>query len=105
VESVYLAKGGNILEYKMKANALSKPRNSHPLTTLTLQPLQAFEHKHKRKKPHPWRFATKFKRNSLLFVRNASQNMEAKQSNKFQSQKKFLNTLPDWTYHLRKITT
>jgi hypothetical protein len=37
VEGVYLAKGGNILEYRAKANALSKPRSSRPLTTLALQ--------------------------------------------------------------------
>jgi hypothetical protein len=36
VEGVYLVKGGNILEYKAKANALLKPRSSHPSTTLTL---------------------------------------------------------------------
>jgi hypothetical protein len=35
-EGVYLVKGGNILEYTAKANALSKPRNSHPSTTLIL---------------------------------------------------------------------
>jgi hypothetical protein len=35
-EGVYLGKGGNILEYKAKANALSKPRSSCPSTTLTL---------------------------------------------------------------------
>ncbi len=36
-KGVYLVKGGNILEYKAKMNALLKPRNSHPSTTLTLQ--------------------------------------------------------------------
>jgi hypothetical protein len=36
VEGVYLAKGGNILEYKEKVNALLKPKNSRPSTTLTL---------------------------------------------------------------------
>jgi len=36
VEGVYLAKGGNILEYRVKANALSRPRTSLPSTTLTL---------------------------------------------------------------------
>jgi hypothetical protein len=53
VEGVYLAKGGIILEYKAKANALSKPRNSHPSTTLTLQLVHAFEHKHKNEKTPP----------------------------------------------------
>jgi hypothetical protein len=37
MEVVHLAKGGNILEYKAKVNALAKPRSSHPLTTLVLQ--------------------------------------------------------------------
>jgi hypothetical protein len=55
VEGVYLAKGGNILEYKAKANALSKPRNSHPSTTLTLQLIHAFEHKHKKEKTPPFK--------------------------------------------------
>jgi hypothetical protein len=36
-EGVYFAKGGNILEYRAKANALSKPKNSRPLITLALQ--------------------------------------------------------------------
>jgi hypothetical protein len=36
MEGVYLVKGGNILEYRVKSNALSKPMNSHLLTTLIL---------------------------------------------------------------------
>jgi len=36
-KGVYLVKGGNILEYKAKTNALSKPRSSRPSTTLTLE--------------------------------------------------------------------
>jgi hypothetical protein len=39
VEGVYFVKGGNILEYRAKANAFSKLRNSRPLTTLALQPV------------------------------------------------------------------
>jgi hypothetical protein len=35
-EGVYLVKGGNIFEYKAKANALSKPRSCPPSTTLAL---------------------------------------------------------------------
>ncbi len=35
-EGVYLVKGGNILEYKVKANALSKPRNNRLSTTLVV---------------------------------------------------------------------
>jgi hypothetical protein len=38
-KGVYLVKGGNILEYRAKANALSKPRNNCPLITLALQPI------------------------------------------------------------------
>jgi hypothetical protein len=36
VEGVYLTKGGNILEYKVKANALLKLSNNCPLITLVL---------------------------------------------------------------------
>jgi hypothetical protein len=36
IEGVHLAKGGNILEYKAKVNALLKPRNTRPSTTLIL---------------------------------------------------------------------
>jgi hypothetical protein len=39
VEGVYLTKGGNIMEYRAKANALLKPKNNHPLTTFALQPV------------------------------------------------------------------
>jgi hypothetical protein len=35
-ECVHLAKGGNILEYRAKTFALSKPRNSCPSITLAL---------------------------------------------------------------------
>jgi hypothetical protein len=85
MEGVYLVKGGNILEYKAKANALSKPRNSCLSTTLVLQLIRHLNTSVRRKTPCPWRFVMKFKKNSLLFVKNASQNMEAKQSNKFQN--------------------
>jgi hypothetical protein len=46
-------KGGNILEYKVKANALSKPRSNCPSITLTLQLIHKFEHKHKKVKTPP----------------------------------------------------
>jgi hypothetical protein len=36
MKGVYLTKCGNILKYRAKANALSKSRNSHPSTTLSL---------------------------------------------------------------------
>ncbi len=35
-KGVHLVKGGHILEYRVKANALSKPRSNHPSTTLDL---------------------------------------------------------------------
>ncbi len=70
-EGVYLMKGGNIMEYKVKANALSKPRSNCPLTTLVLQPIQKFKHKHKKEKTLHW-FMTKFKRISFFSIRNAS---------------------------------
>jgi hypothetical protein len=49
-EDVYLVKGENILKYKVKANALSKPRSSCPSITLALQPIQTFKHKCKKEK-------------------------------------------------------
>jgi len=52
-KGVYIVKGGNTLEYRAKANELSKPRNSCPLTTLTLHLVQTFEHKHKKEKIPP----------------------------------------------------
>jgi hypothetical protein len=50
---VYLAKGGNIFEYKAKTNALSKPKRNRLSTTLTLQLVQKYEHKHKKEKISP----------------------------------------------------
>jgi len=50
---VYLAKGGNILEYKAKAKTLLKPRSNCPLITLALQLVQTFEHNHKKEKTPP----------------------------------------------------
>ncbi len=35
-KGVYLAKGGNIIEYRTKTNALSKLKINHPLITLAL---------------------------------------------------------------------
>jgi hypothetical protein len=52
-ESVYLAKGGNILKYMVKANALSKPRSSCALITLTLQLIHTSKHKCKKEKTPP----------------------------------------------------
>jgi hypothetical protein len=77
-EGVYLTKGGNILEYRAKVNALLKLRNNRPLITLALQRVQKSEHKRKKDRPRLWRFMIKFKKILFLFVRNTSQNMEAK---------------------------
>jgi len=52
-KGVYLVKGGNILDYRAKANALSKPRSSRLSTTLVLQPVQKSKHKHKEDKNTP----------------------------------------------------
>jgi len=89
--SVCLMKGGNIIKYRVKANALSKPRSNCPSTTLVLQLIQKFKHKHEKEKTLPW-FVMKFNRILFLFAKNASRNMEAKQSNKFWSQKGFSST-------------
>jgi hypothetical protein len=53
MESVYLTKGGNILQYKAKMNALSKPKSSCPLITLALQPIHMSKHKCKKEKTPP----------------------------------------------------
>jgi hypothetical protein len=50
---VHLAKGGNILEYRANAFALSKPNSSCPSITLALQAIQTFEHKRKKEKALP----------------------------------------------------
>jgi hypothetical protein len=52
-KGVYIAKGGNILEYRTKANAFSKPKSNHPLTTLVLQLVQMFKHKLKKEETLP----------------------------------------------------
>jgi hypothetical protein len=44
-KSVHFAKGENILEYKMKANALSKSKISRPSSTLILKGVQMSKHK------------------------------------------------------------
>ncbi len=53
VEGVHLAKGGNILEYRVKANALLKLNNIRLLTTLVLQGVQTFEHMHTKEETAP----------------------------------------------------
>jgi len=50
---VYLAKVGNILNYRAKANALLKLSSIRLSTTLVLQLIQKFEHKHKKEKTPP----------------------------------------------------
>jgi len=49
MEGVHCARGGNILEYLVKKNALSKPRHNHLSSTLTLQGVQTLQHKRKTK--------------------------------------------------------
>jgi hypothetical protein len=52
MEGVHLAKGGNILEYKAKVNALSKQWHNRPSSTLALKgkPSNTFEHKRNKEK-------------------------------------------------------
>jgi len=59
MEGVHLAKGGNILEYRVKVNALSKPRLCHPSFMLALKGLQTSKRKRKKEKTCPWRFTWK----------------------------------------------
>ncbi len=47
---MYIVKGGNILEYWAKENALSKPKNSHPSIALVLKPVQMYKNKRKKEK-------------------------------------------------------
>jgi hypothetical protein len=72
------AKGGNILEYRVKANALLKLNNSCHSTSLTLQPVQKSKHKRKKEKTSPLEIHDEVQEDSFLSVRNASQNMEVK---------------------------
>ncbi len=50
---MYLAKGGNILEYRAKAKALPKIRHSCPSSTLVLQGKETLQHKWKKKRTPP----------------------------------------------------
>jgi hypothetical protein len=68
-EGVYFAKGGNILEYRVKVNALSKPRNSRPLTTLALQPVQKFEHNCQKEKTPPLKICDKVQEDFVPFYK------------------------------------
>jgi len=50
VKGAYIVKGGNILEYNAKENALSKPKNSRPSIALVLKPVQMYKHKRNKEK-------------------------------------------------------
>jgi len=58
-KGVYIAKGGNVLEYRTKVNAFSKPKSNHPLTTLVLQLVQMFKHKLKKEETPPLEICNK----------------------------------------------
>jgi hypothetical protein len=49
IEGVHLARGGNILEYWTKKNALLKPRHNHISSLLIVQGVQTLQHKQKMK--------------------------------------------------------
>jgi hypothetical protein len=66
VKGVFLVRGGSILEYKAKVDALSKPRSSCPSTTLTLQPIQKSEHKCKKEKSLPLGIRDKVQEDFIL---------------------------------------
>jgi hypothetical protein len=66
VEGVYLTKGGNILEYRVKANALLKLRSNRPLITLALQRIQKPEHKGKKDKTLPLDIHDKVQKDFVL---------------------------------------
>jgi len=50
---MHLTKGGNVLEYWVKANALLKPRHSCPLSTLALERVEVLQHKKNKEKTPP----------------------------------------------------
>jgi hypothetical protein len=52
-KGVHIAKGKNILEYRAKVNALSKPRINHPSFTLALKGVQTSKHKRNKDKTLP----------------------------------------------------
>lgn len=83
MEGVYLAMGENILKYRVKVNALSKPTHCHLSFMLALKGLQTFKHKWKKEKTHPWRFMMKSQKNSWLSLKNDSRDKEDNLSNKF----------------------
>jgi len=53
MEGVYIAKGGNILEYRAKTNVISKPRSNCLLITLVLRPIQTYGHNRKKEETLP----------------------------------------------------
>jgi hypothetical protein len=65
-KGVYLAKGGNILEYKVKANALSNTRSSHLSTTLALHLIQKSKHKRKKEKTPPLEIHNEVQKDFIL---------------------------------------
>jgi hypothetical protein len=70
---VYLAKGGNILEYKVKANTLVKSKNNCHLITLVLQPIQMFEHNHKKEKTSPLEIRDKVQKEFVVICKKMFQ--------------------------------
>jgi hypothetical protein len=54
------------LEYRVKANALSKPKNIHLSTTLALQLVQKSEHKHKKEKTPPLEIHNEFQEDFIV---------------------------------------
>jgi hypothetical protein len=65
-KGVYIAKGGNILEYRANANALSKPRNSRPSITLALKLVQTYKHKRKKEKTLPLDIRNKVRKDFVV---------------------------------------
>jgi hypothetical protein len=66
---VYLAKGGNILEYKSKANTLLNPRSNCPLITLALQLVQMSKHNHKKDKTPPLEIRDKVPKEFIVVLK------------------------------------
>jgi hypothetical protein len=66
-KGVHIAKGKSILEYRVKVNALSKPRINHPSFTLALKGVQTYKHKRNKDKTLPLEICNEDFKELLVF--------------------------------------
>jgi hypothetical protein len=84
--------GGDSMEYRVKVNAFSKWKNNCLLTTLDLQPVQTSKYKLKKEKTLPLEICDEVQKEFVVSCKKYLVKHEAKQSNKFWSQRKFSST-------------